>query len=244
MFYLLNDTLKIFRCFEFQLNIGRCSPWVKEWLLLVPSLLFFFLLPKNSQRGLGELQCQSSGKGPSTSPASPLGRPLQLNSLLVVSNKLVEWCRRLREGTGRLYRGSKLGNQMLTLLQNMPLFQTICPGCLWARDNRWLLSRVQRLAGPAGGTGAFCPGWWFQPGQKALGPLYPSLSPRPSHSAHLFSCCSWLGIEEFLLISSPHLWRSLIPRPSIGAKGLGLVFLFFLGLYSSFHTLEIEKMCS
>ena len=140
------------------------------------------------------------------------------------------------------------------LLQNRPLFLAICPGSLWARDNRWLLSRVQWLAGPAGGTGAFCPGWrhqpgqngsflsrlvvptgtkgprsllsllepptgtkvrdksppfcpgWcLQPGQKALGPLSPSLSPRPSHSAHLFSCCSWLGIEEFLLISSPHL---------------------------------------
>ena len=31
---------------------------------------------------------------------------------------------------------------------------------------------------------------------------------------------------------------------SIGAKGLGLVFFFFLGLCSSFHALEIEKMCS
>ena len=61
----------------------------------------------------------------------------------------------------------------------MPLFQAICPGCLWARDNRWLLSRVQRLAEPAGdpllsrlvappGTkGPFCPGWCYQPGQKA-----------------------------------------------------------------------------
>ena len=47
----------------------------------------------------------------------------------------------------------------------------------------------------------FCPGWCLQPGQKALGPLSPSLSPRPSHSAHLFlavlgsggrSSCSFL----------------------------------------------------
>ena len=53
-----------------------------------------------------------------------------------------------------------------TLLHNSPLFQPICPGCLWARDNRWLLSRVQSLAGPAGETGAFCPGWRYQPGQK------------------------------------------------------------------------------
>ena len=109
--------------------------------------------------------------------------------------------------------------QASPLLQNRPLFQAICPGSLWARDNRWLLSRVQRLAGPAGGQGPFvpvgttnrdkrtpfCPGWCLQPGQKALAPLSPSLSPRPSHSAHLFSCCSWLGIEEFLLISSPYL---------------------------------------
>ena len=52
----------------------------------------------------------------------------------------------------------------LALLQNRLLFQAICPGSFWARDNRWLLSRVQRLAGPAGGTGAFCPGWRHQPG--------------------------------------------------------------------------------
>ena len=54
-----------------------------------------------------------------------------------------------------------------TLLQNRPLFQAICPGSLWARDNRWLLSRVQWLAGPEGeGTGAFCSGWRHQTGQK------------------------------------------------------------------------------
>src|SRR6185503_11479785 len=34
-------------------------------------------------------------------------------------------------------------------------------------DNRWLLSWVQRLAGPEGeGTGAFCSGWRHQTGQK------------------------------------------------------------------------------
>ena len=68
-----------------------------------------------------------------------------------------------------------------TLLQNRPLFQAICPGCLWARDKRWLLSRIQWLAGPAEGTEAFvpvggtnrnkrtpfCPGWWLHPEQKA-----------------------------------------------------------------------------
>src|SRR6185312_7150523 len=35
----------------------------------------------------------------------------------------------------------------------MALFQAICPGYLWARDKRWLLSRVQRLAGPTGDRG-------------------------------------------------------------------------------------------
>ena len=137
-----------------------------------------------------------------------------------------------------------------SLLHNRPLFQTICPGSLWARDNRWLLSRVQQLAGPTGGTGVFCPGWRHQPGQKGgllsrlvdptgtkcprtllsrsetptgtkghpfvtVGvsnrdkspwPPYPLPSP-PARAIQLtcFSCCSWLGIEEFLLISSPHL---------------------------------------
>ena len=90
----------------------------------------------------------------------------------------------------------------------------------------------------------FCPGWCLQPGQKALAPLIPFPLPPPEPFSSLVSYCSRLGREEFLLISSPHLWRSLIPCPSIGAKGLGLVFLFFLGLYSSFHALEIEKMCS
>ena len=56
---------------------------------------------------------------------------------------------------------------IVPLLQNRPLFQTICPGYLWTRDKRWLLSRVQWLAGPTWGTGAFCPGWSHQPGQKA-----------------------------------------------------------------------------
>ena len=40
-----------------------------------------------------------------------------------------------------------------SLLQNRSLFQAICPGSLWVRDNRWFLSRIQRLAGPAGDRG-------------------------------------------------------------------------------------------
>jgi len=136
-----------------------------------------------------------------------------------------------------------------TLLQNRPLFLAICPGSLWARDNRWLLSRVQRLAGPAGGTGAFCPGWRHQPGQNGSllsrlvvptgtkcprsllsrlepptgtkvppfvpvrasnrdkRPCAPYPLPSPPARAIQLTCflCSWLGIEEFLLISSPHL---------------------------------------
>src|SRR6185436_10856955 len=79
-----------------------------------------------------------------------------------------------------------------SLLQNRPLFQVICPGYLWTRDKRWLLSRVQRSRGdrgllsrvepPTGTKGPpfvpvgdstrdkrsnpFYPGWWYQPGQK------------------------------------------------------------------------------
>ena len=88
-----------------------------------------------------------------------------------------------------------------TLLQNRHLFLAICPGSLWARDNRWLLSRVQRLAGPAGDGGllsrfetptgtkwepfvpvggsnrdkrlSFCPGWCLKLGQKAPVPRWP-----------------------------------------------------------------------
>ena len=111
----------------------------------------------------------------------------------------------------------------------MHLFQAICLGSLCSPDNRWLLSRVQRLAGPGGDRGLLsrleaptgtkgwpfipvggsnwdkrptqpfvpvgatnrdkrppiCPGWCLQPGQNSLAPLSPSLSPRPSHSAHL-----------------------------------------------------------
>ena len=82
-----------------------------------------------------------------------------------------------------------------TLLQNRPLFQAICPGYLWARDKRWLLSRVQRLAGPTWGTEAFCPGWSHQPGQKAphlsrlvappgiKGPFYPGWCYQPGQKA-------------------------------------------------------------
>ena len=48
------------------------------------------------------------------------------------------------------------------------LFQAICPDYFWARDNRWFLSRIQRLARPAGDRGllsrlegGFYPGWWL-----------------------------------------------------------------------------------
>ena len=176
--------------------------------------------------------------------------------------------------TDRNFPGWSISNFNRALLQNRPLFQIICPGYLWTRNNRWLLSRVQWLAGPAGegGTGAFCPdwrhqqgqkgsfypGWWLQPEQKSpllsrlmpptgtklLGPLIPFPLPPPELFSSLVlvvlgsgerSSCSFLH----------HIYEDLwFPRPSIGAKGLGFVFLFFLGLYSSFHSLEIEKMCS
>ena len=75
--------------------------------------------------------------------------------------------------------------QHSALLENMSLFQTICPGCFWARDNRWLLSRVQRLAGPAGDRG-FLSRLVPPTGTKLLDPLILFPLPPPSHSAHLF----------------------------------------------------------
>ena len=46
-------------------------------------------------------------------------------------------------------------------------------GCFWARNNKWLLSQIQRLAVPAGvGDRAFYPGWRYQSGQKV--PFCPS----------------------------------------------------------------------
>ena len=57
----------------------------------------------------------------------------------------------------KLWLTKLVGVPKQTLLQNRPLFLAICLGSLWARDNRWLLSQVQRLAGPAGGRGPFVP---------------------------------------------------------------------------------------
>ena len=98
--------------------------------------------------------------------------------------------------------------QHSALLENMSLFQTICPGCFWARDNRWLLSRVQRLAGPAGGdmgllsrleppTGIKCPllSRLVSPtGTKLLGPLIPFPLPPPEPFSSLVLAV--LGSEE------------------------------------------------
>ena len=89
------------------------------------------------------------------------------------------------------------------------------------------------------GAKEFCTGWRHQPGQKGsilsrlvaptgtkgcaglLSRLEPPTGikgPLPSPPAWAIqltcSCCSWLGRGEFFLISSPHLWRSLI-LPSI-----------------------------
>ena len=72
-----------------------------------------------------------------------------------------------------------------SLLQNRSLFQAICPSWLWALDNRWLLSRVQRLTGPAGDMGLLSQleaptgtkGGPFIPVGDSLAPLSPSLSP-------------------------------------------------------------------
>ena len=94
-----------------------------------------------------------------------------------------------------------LGLRRLPLLYNKSLFQIIYPGYLWARDKMWLLSRVQRLAGPAGGQGpfvpvgstnrdkrwAFCPGWWIKPGQKARVAFCPGWNHQPGQKAPILS---------------------------------------------------------
>ena len=125
------------------------------------------------------------------------------------TNKEEDACLSRRGVERRLSSLSSLLSLSCTLLQNRLLFQTICPGSLWARDNRWFLSRVRWLAGPAGDRGLLSR--LVSPtGTKLLSPLIPfSL---PARAIQL--TCSWFGRREFLLVSSPHLWRSLIP-PSI-----------------------------
>src|SRR6185312_7358066 len=104
-------------------------------------------------------------------------------------------CLEQERALGLRYDALGLRYDVHALLQNRHLFQIIYPGYLWARDKRWFLSRVQRLAGPAGGQGPFVPvepptrtkgppfvpvggstrdkrsnlfspGWWLHPGQK------------------------------------------------------------------------------
>ena len=135
-----------------------------------------------------------------------------------------------------------------TLLQNRPLVQAICPGCLWTRDQKVCWSRVQRLAGAAWGhrgllsrleppTGTKGP-WdqWsrMEPPTGTNGgdlvpiggsnrdksPLPISLFflPRASHLAQ-YSCCSWLGWGGVLAISSTICEDSLIPCPFNSCKG-------------------------
>ena len=102
------------------------------------------------------------------------------------------------------------------------------------------------------------PSWSHQPEQKGvlwsrfvpptgtnvLGPLIPFLllPPEPFSSLVL----TVLGSGEGSSCSfTHHIYEDLsFPRPSTNAKGLGLVSLFFHCLGSSFHALEIEKICS
>ena len=77
----------------------------------------------------------------------------------------------------------------------------------------WWLQRGQKA------RTAFCPGWSHQRGQKTpllswlvsptgikgLGPLILFPLPPPEPFSSFVFYCFWLGREEFLLISSPHL---------------------------------------
>ena len=78
--------------------------------------------------------------------------------------------------------------------------KTFCPG--WRHQPGLNGGLLSWLVAPTGTKGPpFCPGWCLQQRQNSLAPLSPSLSPRPSHSAHLFltvlgsgerSSCSFL----------------------------------------------------
>ena len=126
---------------------------------------------------------------------------------------------------------------MVTLLQNRLLFKAICPGSLWAQDNRWLLSRVQRLAGPAGGTEAFCPGWRHQPGQKG-GLLSPLVAPTGTKGPR--SLLSWLVSPTRTKGLGPLIPFPLPPPESFSS----LVFLLFLardrGVLAHFFTIFVK----
>src|SRR6185437_7982851 len=104
----------------------------------------------------------------------------------------------------------------VSLLQNMPLFQAICPGCLWARDNRWLLSRVQRLAGPAGGGGGRGP--FFPVGgsnrDKRPCPPYPLPSP-PARAIQLTCFLLFLARERGVLAHFFTTFVKIFDSPSI-----------------------------
>ena len=81
-------------------------------------------------------------------------------------------------------------------------------------------------------------------GTKLFGPLIPFLLPPPEPFSSLVLAV--LGSGEG---SSSHFFTTFVkifdfPVHPSALKGLGLVFLFFLGMYNSFHALEIEKICS
>ena len=106
---------------------------------------------------------------------------------------------------------------------------------------RGLLSRLEP---PTGTKGVSLVPVGASNRDKRPWPPYPLPSPPPEPFSSLVLAV--LGSGEGSSCSFLHhicedLW---FPRPSIGAKGLGLVFLFFHCLCSSFHALEIEKMCS
>ena len=86
------------------------------------------------------------------------------------------------------------------------------------RDKRGLLSRLvspigtkdprrllSRLEPPTRTKGPLLSRLVSPTGTKGLGPLIPFPLPPPEPFSSLVSCCSRLGREEFLLISSPHL---------------------------------------
>ena len=69
-----------------------------------------------------------------------------------------------------------------------------------------------------------CPGWCLQPGQNSLAPLSPSLSPRSSHSAHLFLLflARERGVLVYLLTTFVKIFYSPVHPSALKVCGLFL----------------------
>ena len=85
--------------------------------------------------------------------------------LVVIQIGLIFWVLLLETVLGEIYRVVDIDS----FTQNRLLVQTICPRCRWTRDQRGLLSRVQRLARQEGSQGPFVPVGATNRDERAVG---------------------------------------------------------------------------